>query len=40
MVGTRNTTAIWVIEVYYFDSNIFILPALYEGKRAKKEEEW
>jgi len=29
-----------VIEVYYFDSNIFILPALYEGKRAEKARDW
>jgi len=26
--------------VYYFDSNIFILPALYEGRRSEKAKDW
>jgi len=29
-----------VIELYYFDSNVFILPALYEGKRSREAAEW
>ncbi len=26
--------------MYYFDSNIFILPALYEGRRSEKAKDW
>jgi len=26
--------------LYYLDSNIFILPALYEGERAEKAKDW
>ena len=29
-----------MIELYYFDSNVFILPALYEGKRSREAAEW
>ena len=29
-----------MIELYYFDSNVFILPALYEGERSREAAEW
>ncbi len=29
-----------VIELYYFDSNLFILPALYEGSKSREASDW
>jgi len=29
-----------VIDLFYFDSNVFILPALYEGDRSRKAADW
>lgn len=29
-----------MIELYYFDSNVFILPALYEGDRSEDAADW
>lgn len=29
-----------MIELYYFDSNVFILPALYQGDRSQEASDW
>lgn len=29
-----------MIDLFYFDSNVFIFPALYEGKKSRKAADW
>ncbi len=36
----KSTTHNSVIDLYYFDSNVFILPALYDGDKSREASDW